>query len=385
MLGWFLGGLAGFVAGAALAGGFAWLLHLVLTEDALEPLADLKIEKDHLTPGEKKTYIDRLAREYLGAGGNVGLVIGFIEDGEKRVFGYGSVSKTKQQTPDENTLFELASVGKTFTATLLADMHLRGEVDWNTPVADLLPQEAKVPASGDRRISLIDLATQSSGLPSLPDNMNPKDPVNPYADYTIEEMYRGLAAITVATPPGKKYAYSNLGFGLLGHALALHAGADYEDLVIERICTPLGMDSTRMILDEALRSRLAVPHDSGSPVKIWEDRTMAGAGSFLSTAADMLRYIEAHFPGADHPLPGAMQTTIHKRRPTDTPATAIGLGWHITSENAIDIVWHNGGSGGSRSYVAFLPEERTGVVVLSNSSASVDELGRKVLYLLHIY
>ena len=385
MLGWFLGGVVGFVAGAALAGGFAWLLHLVLTEEALDPLADLKIEQEALTPDEKKTYVDQLAREYLDADGNVGLVIGIIEDGEKQVFGYGSVSNATRQTPDENTVFELASVGKTFTATLLADMHVRGEVDWNTPVADLLPEQARVPQAGALRISLLDLATQTSGLPSLPDNFNPGDPLNPYADYTIDDMYRGLAAMTLPIPPGKKYAYSNLGFGLLGHALALQAGADYEDLVVERICTPIGMNSTRMTLDESLRSRLAVPHDGGSPVKVWEDRTMAGAGSFLSTAADMLRYIEAHFPGADHPLHSAMQATIGKRRPADNPATAIGLGWHITSENAIDIIWHNGGSGGSRSYAAFLPEQQTGVVVLSNSSSSVDELGRKVLYLLHLY
>lgn len=264
-------------------------------------------------------------------------------------------------------------------------MHLRGELDWDAPVTDLLPKEVKLPRSGDRGISLLDLATQSSGLPNLPDNMNPKDPLNPYADYTVEEMYRGLAGITLATPPGKRYAYSNLGFGLLGHALALRTGAEYEHLVVERICAPLGMDSTRMTLDEALQRRLAVPHDNGSPVKIWEDRTLAGAGSFLSTAADMLRYVEAHFPGADHPLHAAMQATIKKRRPTDTPATAIGLGWHITTENAVDIVWHNGGSGGSRSYAAFLPQEGTGVVVLSNSSSSVDELGRKVLYILHLY
>ena len=99
----------------------------------------------------------------------------------------------------------------------------------------------------------------------------------------------------------------------------------------------------------------------------------------------MLKYLEAHLNGGEGSLYEAMQLTIQKRRPTDVSSQAIGLGWHIDSENALDIIWHNGGSGGSCSYMAFLKGSQVGVVVLSNSNSTVDELGRKILYLLHLH
>ena len=189
--------------------------------------------------------------------------------------------------------------------------------------------------------------------------------------------------VKISSPIGKQYAYSNLGFGLLGHLMELKTKNTYEELVITRLCKPLGMDNTIITLDASLKERLAVPHEGGKAVPVWEDLTLAGAGSFLSTSHDMLKYMEAHLNGGEGPLHEALQFAIQKRRPTDIFSRAMGLGWHIDSENALDIIWHNGGSGGSRSYMAFLKTSNVGVVVLSNSSSSVDELGRKILYLLH--
>jgi CubicO group peptidase (beta-lactamase class C family) len=224
-----------------------------------------------------------------------------------------------------------------------------------------------------------------------------------------------LPRLELTRPPGKTYEYSNLGMGLLGHALALRAGVKYEDLVIDRLCRPLGMASTRMTLDDVLQSRLAQPHSDGRPVPVWEDYTLPGAGSFLSTADDMLRYLAAHFErrvgsayqgatrtagkkGEEQPLPAtaepsagearptfdeALRLCLQKRRPADSRSTAMGLGWHITSENAVDVIWHNGAAGGSVSYAGMIEPSRSAVIVLANSTASVDDLGHKALYLLH--
>jgi len=385
MLAFVVGCLVGLTSGILIASLFAWAYVTVETEAALEPLADLKIDKERLTVEEAQVYIDKLAAEYLSSGPHAGLVIGIVKEGNQHVYGYGTIERGKSQAPDGDTVFELASVGKTFTATVLGQMHLQKELDWHSPIASVLPKSTQAPSFGGRDITLLDLATQTSGLPSLPGNFTPKDPLNPYADYAVEDMYRGLAEIELPRPPGKKYEYSNLGFGLLGHILELKANTTYEELIVNRLCDPLGMDSTRMTLDESIKSRLAIPHDNGKPVPVWEDRTMAGAGSFLSTAGDMLKYVEAHLTDGNGTLREATRTTIQKRQPTDSPATAIGLAWHIDSENAIDIIWHNGGSGGSSSYVALLTPSKIGVVVLSNSSASVDEIGRKVLYLLYLH
>jgi CubicO group peptidase (beta-lactamase class C family) len=374
--------LLGAVLGAVI-GVWAWVE--VEDEAALDPLADLNVAEDQLSLDETRKYVDRLAQEYLADEENVGLVVALIEGSDSRVLGYGRRALDNEQPPDGDTVFELASAGKTFTTTVLADMHLKGELNWDEPLQAFLPENVRVPQHSGRDVTLLDLATQTSALPRMPPNFQPGDPLNPYAAYTVEEMHAGVSQSSLAARPGTQYEYSNFGFGLLGHALERKAGKSYEALVIERLCDPLGMDSTRMTLDESLRARLAIPHDGGQPVLVWEDTTMAGAGSFLSTANDMVKYVQAHWPagdGSDRPLARIVAETTRKRRPADVASRSMGLGWHVDSENALDILWHNGGAGGSCSYVAFLMAPRVGVVVLSNSSNSVDEVGRRAMYLL---
>ena len=207
-------------------------------------------------------------------------------------------------------------------------------------------------------------------LPSLPPDFEFDDPLNPYKDYSTAQMFSDLAEIELTRSPGSAYEYSNLGFGLLGEALAQREKMPYEQLVIDRICNPLGMSRTRMTLKDELRANLATPHDGGMPVPIWEDTTMPGAGSFLSTANDMLRYLKLfQNPPSETSTQlvlAAVQTTI-KRRPADHSSRSMGLAWHIDSENAHDIIWHNGGAGGSCSYAAFTTTPACGVVVLSSS------------------
>lgn len=383
VLGVLAGGVVALFFGCLMGAGAMWVWNWAEREAAVNPLENLGIEKERLSPDETKGNIDRLAREYLASTENVGLVVGIIQDGQSHIYAYGHVAKDSDRVPDGDTIFEIASAGKTFTATVLAEMHLSGELNWDHPLTEFLPQDVRVPRQGDRQITLLDLATQTSGLPSLPPNFKSGNPLNPYADYTVKEMYEGLRKIALSSSPGRRYEYSNLGFGLLGHALERRAGVTFEELVVSRLCDPLEMNSTRMTLDESLRARLAVPHNGGKAVLVWEDTTMPGAGSFLSTAHDLLGYVQAHWnTDADNELSRAMQQTVRKRRPTDMPQRAMGLGWHIDSENALDIIWHNGAAGGSCSYIAFLQEPQVAVVVLSNSSNSVDPVGIQVLYLL---
>ncbi len=384
LMGAFLGGLLGFADGALLVGLFGWAYSIVVTEEALDPLADLNITKESLSTDETKGYIDGLAEEYLQSENGIGLIVGYIDGDDREVYGYGTMRAGTDNVPDAQTVFEIGSVGKTFTAAVLASMQTSGDIDWGSTIEDFLPEEVNAPQYQGRSITLLDLVTQTSGLPRLPDDFEPTDMLDPYADFKVGDLYEALAQARIESPIGKSYKYSNLGFGLLGHLLALRAETSFEDLVVERICDPLGMDDTRMTLDEAQQSRVASPHDGGKPVPVWSNETLAGAGAFLSTADDMLKYVAAYLqPGDGETLSTALPLCIEKRRPTDEPARAIGLGWHIDSENALDIIWHNGGTGGSSSYVAMLPKSQIGVVVLSNSTESVDEIGHKIVYLLH--
>ena len=380
--------LAGLISGvlgsglllAAAAGLGIW----VLNELDKHPLQALGIDVRQLNDEQARAWIDKLAAAYLEDEQNVGLVVGVIRGGQPEVYGYGHISRERRDRPDGQTVFEIASVGKTFTATLLADMHLQQEVDWSDPLLDYLPEGINVPQQNGRQITLFDLATHTAGLPSLPPNFYVVDQLNPYKHFTVADMYYGLTLTEISGTLGQSYAYSNFGYGLLGHALERRAGMRYEQLVQSRICQPLGLESTKITIDDSMRERLAIGHDGGVAVPIWEDLTMAGAGSLLSTADDLLAYLAAHCDTKlAGPLGPALQETTRKRRPTDSSQTSIGLGWHIDSEHALDIVWHNGGSGGSSSYIGYVAGSQDAVVVLSNSTNSVDELGKQILYLLH--
>jgi len=157
---------------------------------------------------------------------SVGIVVGMIGPQGSRTVGYGKLSATDPRTPDGDTVYEIGSVTKVFTSLLLADMVQKGEVKLDDPVSKFLPATVKVPERNGKKITLLDLATQSSGLPRMPENFHPKDPANPYADYTPARMYEFLSGYQLTRDPGEKYEYSNLGVGLLGHALSLRAGKD---------------------------------------------------------------------------------------------------------------------------------------------------------------
>jgi len=162
---------------------------------------------------------------------------------------------------DGNTIFEVGSVTKVFTSLLLADMAQRGQVALTDPVAKYLPAGVKMPERNGRQISLEDLATHTSGLPRLPSNLSPKDAANPYADYSVEQLYQFLSGYQLTRDIGPQYEYSNLGGGLLGHVLARRAGMDYEKVVRSRICEPLGMRSTSITLSDDMKTRFAVGHN----------------------------------------------------------------------------------------------------------------------------
>jgi len=164
----------------------------------------------------RKILADRIGVENLG----IGIVVGVIDSNGRRVVGYGSLAKNDRRHLDGDTVFEIGSMTKVFTSLLLMDMTRRGEVALTDPVSKYLPASVKVPERNDRKITLADLSTQSSGLPRMPTNFAPKDDTNPYADYSVQQMYDFLSGYQLTRDIGSQYEYSNLGVGLLGHALS---------------------------------------------------------------------------------------------------------------------------------------------------------------------
>ncbi len=326
-----------------------------------------------------KILANRLGSEDLG----VGIVIGVIDAGGRRVVAYGSLAKNDNRRLDGNTVFEIGSVTKVFTSLLLMDMARRGEVALTDPVAKFLPAGVKTPERNNRKITLADLSTQSSGLPQLIPNLTPKDPDNPFADYSVQELYDLLSTYQLTRDIGSRYEYSNLGVGLLGHALTLRAGMSYEALVRSRICDLLGLADTRATLTPQMQARLAVGHNATlAQTPNWDlPAVLAGAGALRSTANDMLTFLAANLGYVKTPLAQAMADQMSIRKPADSPDMQIAYGWHVQTKDGNSILWHNGGTGGYRSYLGYDPKAGAGVVVLTNFSndAGVDDIGRHLL------
>jgi len=313
---------------------------------------------------------------------SVGIVVGVIEPAGRRVVAHGRFASGDPRPVGGDTLYEIGSITKVFTSLLLAEAVQRHELALNDPVSKFLPETAKMPERAGRAITLQDLATHTSGLPRMPDNFKPADPANPYADYSVEQLYQFLSSYQLTLDIGSQYEYSNVGGGLLGHVLARRAHTDYASLVRERITAPLGMSSTAIALSAEMKSRLAVGHSPAlQPVGNWDLPTLAGAGALRSTTADLLVFLAANLGYTASPLASAMKAMLDVRRPTGTGGLEVALGWHVLTAHGHEIVWHNGGTAGYRTFIGFDRAARTGVVVLSNAGtpAGPDDIGRHLL------
>jgi CubicO group peptidase (beta-lactamase class C family) len=287
--------------------------------------------------------------EWGGAEGEgVGVVVGVVEPQGTRVVAYGHL--------DQNQVFEIGSVTKVFTALLLADMAGRGEVSLTDPVTRHLPSGVKIPERNGRSITLLDLAIHTSGLPFMPDDA---------------QLYPFLSRYELTREIGAEREYSNLGYWLLGEALAFRAGMDFESLLRTRVFAPLKLESTAITLPPGLQARLAAGHDASlqpappiSTVPVYG--AMPAAGGVLSTVGDLMKLLRVAMGYEPSPLAAALESTVSAERP---------LAWTV----AEGLIVHDGGTFGHASSVVWDPKRRAGVVVLSNQMASVGGIARHLL------
>ena len=297
------------------------------------------------------------------------LVVGLVDEHGTRVISYGKLDNDQgtNQNVNGDTLFELGSVTKTFTGVLLEDMVERGEMKLDDPVTNYLPPSAKVPSYHGRQITLLHLATHTSGLPFLPNNAHPLHMENPYAEYTPEKLYAFLASCRLTNDPGTKFNYSDVGMMLLGHTIERRAGTNYESLLIDRICRPLGMDSTRVTLPPELKVRLAGGHGIvANWLPAMEFQSLVGSCGLHSSANDLAKYVAANLGLVESSLTPAMQRTHVPRVFGGWSDTA--LVWETSRQlPGINLVTHNGMTYGHTATIAFDTIHRRGVVVLSSS------------------
>jgi CubicO group peptidase (beta-lactamase class C family) len=321
--------------------------------------------------------LDDRARRYAG------IVVGVHRDGRTFTAGRGKIADDRAEAPDERTIFEIGSITKVFTGTLLADLAQAGLVSLDDPVQKHLPPGVVLPQRG-RPITLADLATHTSGLPRLPGGLLrsalTRERDDPYAGFDRDRLEAAIAATKPRRAPGRKLRYSNYGAGLLGYVLSRRVGTAYADLVAERITGPLGMHDTSIEVPESKRARFAQGHTRrGRAVPYWNLAELAGAGGLRSTVADLLVFLRAQLGAAPPSLAESLRLTRRSR--ASRGALSIGLGWLLlpVPGQAGTVVWHDGGTGGFRSVAGLVEGTRTGVVVLASSARPVDNLGLEIL------
>jgi serine-type D-Ala-D-Ala carboxypeptidase/endopeptidase len=288
----------------------------------------------------------------------------------------------KSQRPyDEHTAFEIGSVTKTMTAALLAEFIARGEVALNDPIARLLPPGTSVPSFNGREITIGDIVTHTSGLPSFPWRLT--DMENPYATLAEHDLLDALAATRLTHAPGSQWAYSNFAMMVLSYALARRSGKDYETLLRERLFAPLGMNDT-YIAKRPPQVRLAQGHlPNALPAVPWDFPVdMAGVGGVRATLPDMVRYLEGELGTRESEITPALALT--QQQVATVGAHRMGMNWEILSTaNGHTIVFHGGGTGAYSSFVAVDRVAKRAVVLLSDTAlTSLGGFGTLWLHLL---
>lgn len=335
------------------------------------------LAKGPAIPAKVKKNID--AR--IEAGCSPGYVVGLVSADGITWCCRGTYSYDISEPVSARTIFEIGSITKAFTGILLADCVSRRLVRLDDPISRFLPEGVTAPAVGDRSITLLDLAQHRSGLPRLPSNFEDgANPNDPYAHYDAPRLYEFLETHTLERKPGEAYEYSNLGAGLLGHLLSLAAKRPYAELVGERICRPLGMIDTTFALSDDQKKRLAPGHSGPKRASNWSGfDVLAPAGGLCSTGDDMIQFIAANLGLRESKLADALAAAIRPRAAADSRHVQVALGWHISSDKGTEIIWHNGGTGGYRSFCGFAPDKKLGVVVLTNSNEGADDIGFHLL------
>ena len=321
------------------------------------------------------------------------IVVGFVEPNGTRIFSFGNMSTANNIPVNENTLFDLGSITKTFTTLLLADMIQQGIVNLTDPIEKYLPASVKVPKFNGHKITLEDLATHTSGLPFLPSNIWVNNKVGGIfnSNYTANQMYTALSNFTLTREPGSKFQYSDFGLGLLGYILSLKAGVPYEQLVKDRILNVLGMNDTKITLSQDdIKNRFPVGHKGGKEINTpIVPAVIDGAGAFRSTAADMLKYISANLGLIHTKLDGAIQLQHLIRHPAILPnpmnyTAYIALGWGVLTNFGTETITHTGAINGWNANVAFIPTKQIGVVALCSCDSTDAHMGRFDWILLHL-
>src|SRR5919197_3991923 len=320
------------------------------------------------------------------------IVIGFVNPNGTRIFSFGNMSIAHNVPVNQNTFFNIASITKTVTTLLFADMVKQGIVNLNDSIEKYLPASVKVPQFNGQKITLEDLATHTSGLPELPSNVwlnNKVGDINP--SYNVTQLYQALSNTKLTRAPGSQFKHSSFGISLLGHILSKSSGIPNEQLAKDRILNVLGMNDTKIALSQnEINNRFPVGHQGGKEITTPTLPTiLADSGAFRSTAPDMLKYVSANLGLIHTALDDAMQFGHLIQHPgiIANPmnySEYLALGWRVLTNYGTEVIAHTGALPGWNANVAFIPAKQIGVVALCSCDPTDADMGNFGFVLLHL-
>jgi len=342
--------------------------NFTLYQDGIKPtVKEKKALTDNKLITKLDSTVDQAISAYIQTYGNVGVSAGIFYNGESYYYNYGERKKGSEKLPDQHTLYDIGSVTKTFTTTLLALAVDQGKVTLETPIIKFLPDS--VAENTDlKEITFKDLANHTSGLPMEPGNLayTITDVDQPFGNYGIKDMFSFLKHFKQTRQPGAKFGYSNFGSGLLGVLLETIYQQSYPDLVRQYITAPLQMNETVCTIDTVKFKNLAQGYGTGSePVPFFNLIALRSAGVIKSSAFDLLTYAKTQLFTSNPILSKGVKLT--QRTTFDDGSNMIGLGWLHLSENQ-NLLQHSGSTYGYRSFICVDLSKQIALVILTNNN-----------------
>jgi serine-type D-Ala-D-Ala carboxypeptidase/endopeptidase len=241
--------------------------------------------------------------------------------------------------------------------------------------------EVPTPTFEGQPITLLDLATHTSGIPLRPQSRVDRSQDNPYAGYTEADLYADLGTVRLSRPPGSTFEYSNFGYGLLGEALCRRTGQSFRELLSSRILEPLQMTDTALDLSPSMRSRVVQGYDIDfQPARPWEFGVLAPAGALFSNLTDLGKFLRL-FLSSTLVLATSARSMFDTDRIGDDADTRMAIGWRKISAARTPTFWSSGNAGGVRSFMGCCPDRGLGVIAFINktSDIGVNDIGLKIL------
>jgi len=296
------------------------------------------------------------------------LSIAVLKNGKVKYYGIIIQNDTIKSIKNQNKIFEIGSITKVFTSSVLASLAIDNKLN----LSDFINDYYTTSFNNNAKITFLELANHTSGLPRLPENLDLSNETNPYKSYGVNELNEYLTKLLLIENNNENnFEYSNLGAGLLGNTVGLSQKQTFNELLQQRIFKKYKMGNSHTSSKGFENQIIKGLDETGQEVSNWEFDVLFGGGGILSTSEDLVKFAQAQFDIKNKELELTRKPTFDIDEDMK-----IGLGWLILkSENEFKWIWHNGGTAGYSSSMVLDVAKKNGVIILSNVSGANPERG----------